>query len=303
MQKILIIGGSGFIGHNLCRYLSQFDYEVTSFDIMVPLQRLSGVKYISGDFFDDSVLEEITIDKDCVIHALSTINPGNSEERYMQGYEKDFLQTIKLCRVLSRKNIRMIFLSSGGTVYGNQDIQPLNESVLPQPINHYGNVKLCIENTLRTFSYQVKADMISARISNPYGPGQDFHKGVGFIDAALKKAMAEEPIEVWGDGENIRDYIYIEDVCRMLMALVEYEGRYHTFNISSCIGTSQNGIIQIIKSMGLSPQIIYKEQRSVDVRKIILDNRRILNVAGGKVKNLQEGIELYYGYLKAKREN
>ena len=113
----------------------------------------------------------------------------------MQGYEKDFLQTVKLCKMIKDKDVKLIFLSSGGTVYGNHDIQPLDESVLPCPINHYGNMKLCIENVIRTFNYQMNKNMIIARISNPYGPGQDFHSGVGFIDAVLKKAI-EKILEI-----------------------------------------------------------------------------------------------------------
>lgn len=133
----------------------------------------------------------------------------------------------------------MIFLSSGGTVYGNQSIQPIREDALPKPINHYGNVKLCIENTIRTFNYQTHTKLLIARISNPYGPGQDFNRGVGFIDAALKKSIRKEKIEIWGDGTNVRDYIYIDDVCQMLIMLLEYEGEFDTFNLSSNIGTSK----------------------------------------------------------------
>lgn len=86
-----------------------------------------------------------------------------------------------------KKNIRVIFLSSGGTVYGIQDEQPIVENAIASPINHYGAVKLCIETVIKTFNKQLHTKMIIARISNPYGPGQDYNKGVGFIDAALKK--------------------------------------------------------------------------------------------------------------------
>lgn len=297
MKRILIIGASGFIGKNLCQYLIHFDYEVFGFDITYPQNPVCGVNYLIGDFFDDSILEKMIAEKDYIIHAVSSINPGNSNEKYMQGYEKDFLQAVKLCRMIMGKNIRLVFLSSGGTVYGNHAAQPLNESVMPCPINHYGNIKLCIENMLRTFNYQMNTNAIIARISNPYGPGQDFHKGVGFVDAVLKKAIKKEPIEVWGDGENIRDYIYIDDVCQMLKVLLEYKGEFDTFNISSGVGVSQNKIIQITEQMGLNPQVIYKEGRSVDVRKIVLDNKRIKNLYNRKLKDLKEGMKIYYNYL------
>lgn len=296
-KKVLVIGGAGFLGNNLCHYLVKRNYEVYCFDLVNPLCQ-SDIHYIRGDFFDDTDLKKSIADKDCVVHAVSTVNPGNSNVTYMQGYQKDFFQTIKLCDMLRDTGTKLIFISSGGTVYGNHIEQPINENVLPHPINHYGNIKLSIENAMRAFNYQMHTNYVIARVSNPYGKGQDYHKGVGFIDAALKNTINKIPIEIWGDGQNIRDYIYIEDVCEMLCALIEYKGNEDTFNISSGIGTSQNQVVDIIKEMGYFPTVIYKEKRSVDVRKIILDNKRIQEICNIKLVGLQEGIKKYSQYLE-----
>ena len=277
MKKVLVIGGSGFLGNNICQYLVKQNYEVYCFDLVQPA-KLENMHFIKGDFFNEQDLEDAIIDKDCVIHAVSTMNPGNSNVAYMQGYKRDFLQTIRLCDMLLDKKIKLIFLSSGGTVYGNHLKQPIDETVLPHPINHYGNIKLSIENAMRAFNYQMNTNFIIARVSNPYGHGQDFHKGVGFVDAVIKNAIKGIPIEIWGDGENVRDYVYVDDVCEMLGCLIEYSGEEDTFNISSGTGTSQNEVIEIIKKMGFSPEVVYKEKRSVDVRKIILNNTRIHNI-------------------------
>lgn len=296
-KKVLIIGGAGFIGSNLSRHLIESDMEVYCFDMVRPERNIDGVKYICGDFFDDYTLEQVLDGIDYVVHALSTVNPGNSNEKYLQGYERDFIQTIKLCKMIMERKIRMIFLSSGGTVYGNQEIQPIDEDTLPRPINHYGNVKLCIENTIRTFNYQAHTKILIARISNPYGPGQDFRKGVGFIDAALKKSINGEKIEIWGDGMNVRDYIHIDDVCRMMISLFSYQGEYDTFNISSNKGTSQRDIIQLLVKMGLQPQVEYLSARSVDAKKIILKNERIMQIHEVPLIPIGLGIENYYHWL------
>ncbi|MEG1313890.1 MAG: NAD-dependent epimerase/dehydratase family protein, partial [Bacilli bacterium] len=204
-KKVLVIGGNGFIGRNLVKFLaSQPEITIYSFDLGKPLQQIEGVKYIEGDFFDDYLIKNAIKGIDVVIHSLSTINPGNSNSKYMQGYSRDFLQTVKLCGLLVEQKSNMIFLSSGGTVYGEQIKQPINETISPKPINHYGGVKLCIENVIQIFNTQLHSKMRIARISNPYGPGQDYNKGVGFIDATIKKALAQEVLEIWGDGENIR---------------------------------------------------------------------------------------------------
>lgn len=296
-RKILVIGGSGFLGNNICRYLAGKNYEVYNFDL-VEVTGVKDIHFIKGNFFDEEDLKMAVKGKDCVIHAVSTINPGNSNESYMRGYQQDFIQTVKLCHILAQSRIRLIFLSSGGTVYGNQVHQPVNENVLPCPINHYGNIKLSIENTMRTFNYQMGADFLIARISNPYGHGQNFQTGVGFIDAVLKNAMQDTIIEIWGDGENIRDYIYIDDVCEMLECIMRYSGNQDTFNVSSGKGISQNEIIDIVKSIGYSPKVVYKERRKVDVKSIILSNERIQRLWQKNPIDIRSGIKLYNEYLK-----
>lgn len=297
MKKILVLGGNGFIGKNLCKYLKSHGEDVYSFDMACPDTREEGIHYLEGDFFDDFTLKNIIKDMDVIFHGICTLNPGNSNEKYLMGYERDFIQTIKLCGYIQEMGNKLIFLSSGGTVYGNQEIQPISEEAIPRPINHYGNLKLCIENTIRTFNYQLHKKMLIARISNPYGPGQDYHKGVGFIDAVLKRAINGERVEIWGDGSVVRDYIYIDDVCRMLYALIDYQGEQEVFNISSNTATSQNDVLQIIKKLLPELEVAYFPARSVDAHKIMLDNSKIKKVDEFSLVEIEQGIRLYYEYI------
>lgn len=301
-KKVLIIGGNGFIGCNLAKFLvKKSTMQVYSFDLVKPNHPIHGVRYIAGDFFDDHVLKCAIQGMDMVIHSLSTVNPGNSNDKYMQGYGRDFLQTVKLCGMLIEQKTNMIFLSSGGTVYGIQEKQPIVEEALPIPINHYGSVKLCIESVIRTFNTQLHTKMRIARISNPYGPGQDYHKGVGFIDAAIKKAINGETLEIWGDGENVRDYIYIDDVCKMIYALIEYEGEEEVFNLSSNEGVSQNQVIQVLNALNSAIHVEYKDKRSVDARIIILDNTKIKSIYKEDIKLFKDGLIEYYNYLRLEK--
>lgn len=297
MKKILILGGNGFIGRNLCKYLVEKQENVISFDMTLPLEQMEGVTYMEGDFFDDYTLRSLIQDVDVIFHAICTLNPGNSNDKCLLGYERDFVQTAKLCSWVKDMNCRFIFLSSGGTVYGNQTIQPISENAVPVPINHYGNLKLCIENTIRTFNFQAKRNMLIARISNPYGPGQNYLKGVGFIDAALKRALLGETIEVWGDGSIVRDYIYIDDVCRMLYALISYQGDDEVFNLSSNVGTSQNDVLEILKELIPEMKVNYTTARKVDAHKIILNNARMRSIEHFELIKLEEGIKRYYKYI------
>jgi len=298
MRKILVLGGNGFLGKNLCTYLADKGEDVYSFDMALPEKEDKRIKYISGDFFDEYTLEKVVKGMDVIYHAICTLNPGNSNEKCIVGYERDFVQTAKLCYYLKDTDCRMIFFSSGGTVYGNQEFQPIYEDAVPVPINHYGNLKLCIENTIRTFNFQMKKNMLVARISNPYGPGQDYHKGVGFIDAAIKRAISGEVIEIWGDGSVVRDYIYIDDLCKMLYALIDYRGNIEVFNLSSNTGVSQNDIVEILKGIVPEVKVSYKPGRSVDAKKIILDNERIHSICDIDMISIEDGIRRYFEYVK-----
>ena len=297
-MKILVLGGNGFIGKNLCTYISSMGHDVISFDMDYGFRESTKITYVKGDFFQDDDLIPYLKDVDVVFHAISTINPGNSNNKYMQGYTHDFLQSVKLCDLSKQYHFKIIYLSSGVTVYGFQTHMPIDEETLAIPINHYGNLKLCIENTFRTFNKQFNTNVIIARIANPYGPGQDYSKGVGFIDAALKRAIHNQTIEIWGDGTVIRDYIYIDDVCHMLASLIYYEGKESVFNISSNSGVSQNEIIKIIHKMVPDISVKYLPARSVDVPAIILNNTKILSVCKEQCIEIEEGITKYYKYLQ-----
>lgn len=302
-MRILILGGNGFIGKNLGHYLSRKGHTIISFDLEKIFKDTKHIKYVQGNFFDDEDFIPYLKNVDIVYHAISTINPGNSNDKYMQGYMYDFLQSIKLCDYSREYNFRIIYLSSGGTVYGYQETLPIKEETISTPINHYGNLKLCIENTYRTFNKQFGTDIVIARIANPYGPGQDYSKGVGFIDAALKRALKHESIEIWGDGSIIRDYIYINDVCHMLYSLLDYKGSDPVFNISSNCGSSQNDIINILQNLIPDISVKYLPARPVDVPAIVLDNSKILSLCKERCLEIDEGIEKYYNFLVKKEAN
>lgn len=299
-NNVLILGGNGFIGKNLAKNLSE-EYDVTIMDAYVPEEKLAGVSYIAGDFFNDRDLRELVRKYDNIVHAICTINPSNCSARYLSAYQKDFVQAVKLCGWLQESGGKMIFLSSGGTVYGSHEDWefPLKENSTTRPINQYGCLKLCIEDVIRSFNAQYGSNHKIARITNPYGPGQDHNKGVGFVDAALKKAIKGEPLEIWGDGKTVRDYIYIEDVCKMLKALIRDESQEDTYNLSSGEGISQLQVLEEMKNLGLQVNVVWKDARNTDLKKIILDNHKIREIYDQEIRSFSKGIRLYYEYLKS----
>lgn len=288
-SKIVILGGNGFIGSQLGQLLLSMNANVTSFDRILPENAINGIHYIQGDFFDDKQMLDAIAGAAFIVHAISTINPGNSSDNYMRGYEKDFVQSVKLFDAAARANQRVLFLSSGGTIYGKTNRGPVAESSSQAPINHYGSVKACIEMAMHTFIVE-GAPFYIARIANPFGPGQDYRKGVGFIDAAIKHTLCNETIEVWGDGEVVRDYIYISDVCNMLCHLLTYEGNEHVFNIGSGIGATQNDIIDIIRQHFGDISVNYLPARAVDVPYIVLETSLYQSIFPYRCMSLHTGI-------------
>ena len=155
---------------------------------------------------------------------------------------------------------------------------------------------------MRTFSKQQGADIMIARIANVYGPGQDFKKGVGFIDAVLKSGLTGNTVCIYGDGSVVRDYVYIDDACKMLISLFEYSGNYDTFNIATGEGKSQLDILEIVSRYIPDMKKDFVEERSVDVKKIILDNSRIKSIYKDEILSVSQGVESYIDYLKRERK-
>ncbi len=298
MKTVCVIGGTGFIGRNLCEKLIKSGYETVSYSRNgVPSEdHVSGVTYLQGDFFDGNNLSLSGI-ADIFIHCVSGLSPANSNLKYMECYQKEFIKTIEFAGYLAERGKKMIFISSGGTVYGEQTIFPISENALPHPINHYGNLKLCIENTLLTMCKQTGLNIIVARVANPYGRYQDSSHGVGFIDATLKAMLNQSVLTVYGDGTTIRDYIYIDDVCDAIVKLITYNGCHRVFNIGSGKGTSQNEIINIVNRLGQSVKVEFQKRRIVDAKWIILDTSRIASVIDYHPLELSEGIITYYRFL------
>ena len=297
--RVLILGGGGFIGSNLARMLAQQGARVTCFDRKVPEKADKSIQYLKGDFFDPEQVGKALTRADAVVHTISTITPSSSRFRYMEGYERDFMATLRMLDEAAAGGVRVEFLSSGGTIYGEAHQERIPEETALNPINHYGCVKACIEHVMCQFRRD-GADFRIARIGNAYGPGQNYLGGVGFIDAAIKCALEGRPVQIWGDGENIRDYIYIEDICTLLCSILAFEGSEFLFNVGTGVGTSQNEVISIIRERIPGVQVQYCASRAVDVHRNGLDTTVSTRVFGFWPRSLRQGIGEYIEFLRAR---
>ncbi len=217
-MKALITGRFGFIGSRLARKLIKKGYGVTIIDLYgakpcVPIP-IGNINIIYGSYSDQSVLEQCSDKIDICFHLASSLGPASSNNNIFTDIETNLIATIVLLNWLSAKQIyKIIYASSDGTVYGNnQPDGPISENQCGSPICSYGIIKKTIEDYLYLYSRINGIRYNILRFSNPYGIGQRIHNNQGVIANLIGKIINNKPIEFWGDGSVIRDYVYIDDV-------------------------------------------------------------------------------------------
>ncbi len=290
----VILGAGGFIGVNLANALVVRGHEVICFDRFASPNWPQEARSITGEF--SALPPELltTLDDATIYHLVSSCRPSQNTEMAANEIIDDVLCTLRYLEAVRVRNIRWIFVSSGGTVYGPDATCPTTEEGPTNPICSYGIIKLTLEKYFSLYRKLHGTDFVVARVSNPYGPWQDPLRGHGIVAAVIHKALTGQPIEIWGDGENIRDYLYIDDTVMALMAIAEYGKSGETYNVSSGNGYSINELIEISSQvLGLQLNPTYVLGRTSDVRKSILDNTKLRNQTGwGPVYSLREGVSL-----------
>lgn len=305
-KKCLILGGAGFIGSNLIATLLSEGYAVRVFDVEGFSRRniqeyINKVEIIEGNFQDISKIKSLLKNIDYVFHLISTTVPSSSQLNPYFDVDSNLIPTLQLLELIKQSSVKkLIFLSSGGTVYGIPSVIPIKENHSTNPINSYGIVKKAIEDYLLLYNRLWNIDICIFRLSNPFGEKQNPRGIQGVIPVFLSKAINNETIEVWGDGNVIRDYIYIKDVTKIMVDALAIKTPEIVYNLGSGIGTSINDILQIIKD-NFSPElkVNYTEGRSFDVPVNVLDISNLKNRFGiKKFVNINDGMNILYNYIK-----
>jgi len=305
--KCLILGGGGFIGSHLCDELIEKGYSVTVFDKLnfTPknISHLgSKIKIIEGDFLNEKDLKNALNGIDIVFHLVSSTVPASSNDNPVYDIETNLIPTLHLLNeCLKQKIKKVIFLSSGGTVYGIPKSLPLKETDIGKPICSYGIMKKTIEDYLFMYHRLYGLDYSVFRLSNPYGERQNPFFVQGVISVFLYKLITGQPIEIWGDGNIIRDFIYIKDVVNVIVDSIDRPKKDKVFNLGSGTGHRLTEIAEIMQEVsGLKMNIVFNEQRTIDVPVNVLDNTLIKKSFHWKpVVGIYEGITRTYLFLKS----
>ena len=269
------------MGSNLVEELLKAGYRVRVFDTPAASRtNLASVEarieFCGGDFLNAQDLDAALREIDFVFHLVGTTLPADSNSRPSFDLQSNVIGTVGLLEACVRHRVtRLVFASSGGTVYGEPGKIPIPEDHPTDPLCSYGISKLTIEKYLQLFHRLYGLDYTVLRIANPYGRYQKSSSGQGIITALLAKIREGQTITIWGDGSVVRDYIYIDDVCSAFVKALTHTSAHRIFNIGTGIGTSiADLLVKIARVTGMEPKTEYSAGRSVDVSTNVLDPAR-----------------------------
>jgi len=278
-MKITVLGGGGFIGSSIVDRLLLDGHDIRVFErpCIEPYRSFSSnerIEWVSGDLMSIYDINEAIIGMDAVLHLVSTTLPKNSNDDPIYDVQSNIVATLQLLDAMVAQHVRkIVFISSGGTVYGHPQYLPIDERHPTEPKVSYGITKLTIEKYLQMYQHLhgIKANIL--RVSNPYGKRQRVETAQGAVGIFLNRALSGKPIDIWGDGSVTRDYIYISDVADAFARALIYDGQKSVFNISTGVGTSLRELINMIENiLGWRVPHSYYAARQFDVPISILDN-------------------------------
>jgi len=307
-KKILILGADGFLGSNLTESLvKEKKYQIRAFDLFPDgLSRnlehsRRKIEIFPGNFLNKYDLRRALKGVDYVFHFISLTTPSSSMEDPLVDVDTNVRGTIKLLGECAKAKVRkVIFPSSGGAIYGNREKDFLCEEDTPNPISPYAISKLTIEKYLEYYRIHRGLDYLIIRLSNPYGPKQNIVGSQGIISIFLNLAKEGKPVTIFGDGENVRDYIFIEDATKNIVKLAfRKNNRHRVYNMGSGEGVSINQIVAIIKKItGKNIRMKRMPARNSDVRKVVLDTKRIRDEINYLLEtSLEKGIEKTWKWI------
>ncbi|CAN5319621.1 NAD-dependent epimerase/dehydratase family protein [soil metagenome] len=303
--RTLVLGGNGFIGSHLVDALVAQGHQVKVFDrpntISLGLNNIQGVEVIEGDLTSEADIANALMGSEVCFHLISTVLPKSSNLDPVFDIETNLMGSVKLLNQAVKAGVKkIIFLSSGGTVYGPPLQLPIDEDHPTNPICSYGITKLAIEKYLGLYYQLYGLDYTILRLSNPFGERQRIHSVQGAVAVFLSKVIRKEKIEIWGDGSVIRDYIHISDVVNAMLASINYNAPNRILNIGSGYGMSLNELLDEIELV-IGNKVVrsYTQRRPFDVPANVLAIGRAKEALQWEPKMaFTEGLQRMLNWLK-----
>jgi len=274
-KNCLVLGAGGFIGSHLCLALAQEGAKVHGFGHRPAWPGLlAAMRYTTAEFTDLAALTQAVQGVDIVFHLLGGINLDASARDPIADLMVNTVASVRLFERCQQEGVgKIIFVSSGGTVYGIPKTLPISEADATDPISAYGINKLMVEKYLQLYAHGGGAQALSLRVANPFGEFQNPFRRQGLIAALIETIQSGRPVEIWGDGRIVRDYLYAGDVAQALVAAAQYDGPAQVLNIGSGIGRSVLEVLDsVCEAIGQRPAAVrHQPARAADVPANVLD--------------------------------
>lgn len=292
-RGILVLGGSGFVGQRLLPHLPPPVYVITR---RILLNLPAGVQTFRTSLDDVPTLKQILPECNWLVHLASDSTPGVSAGKPLFEAEQNLLPNLRLLDVLQNyPQVKLLYLSSGGAVYGNPCSAAAQEHTPLNPLSYYAAGKIAVEAFIAALTSQSPRYAAILRPSNFYGPGQLYRPGFGIIPTILEYQRLGKSLQIWGDGENVRDYLFIDDfvnLCLLMLKSDQTEPGTHIYNVGSGNGYSLNQLCELLEK--ITGKIVlrkYHTGRAVDVKHIVLDSSRIQSSFGWQAQTaLPDGL-------------
>jgi UDP-glucose 4-epimerase len=302
----IVLGGGGFLGINLCRRLDSAGYRVRAFGrhCLFP-EALDHIEWYQGDFTDAAALATAIETNDIVFHLLHGTTPQSANLDMAADLKQNVVSSVGLLDISRSVGVkRVVFVSSGGTIYGPTNEIPTPETTATEPITAYGISKLAIEKYLALYERLYDLEYRILRVANPFGPFQVPVKHQGVIATLISRGLRGESVDIWGDGSVVRDYIYVDDVVAALENVMSDKSNVRVFNIGSGQGRSVLQIIASIeKLLNTRLRINWSVGRQIDVPKSVLSIERAKAVLRWKPEtSFEKGLQRTFDWWKSKTE-
>ncbi len=293
-KLIVVTGGAGFIGSHIAWELVK-DNEVIVIDNLYTGKKENvppGAKLIKADIRDYSAIAELINNADYIFHEAAQVSVVESIRDPVFTEEVNVLGTLNVLKALLEGHGKLIFASSAA-VYGDNPNLPLKETERPRPLSPYGVTKATAEEYLRVYHELYGLPVVSLRYFNVFGPRQSFNQYAGVISIFINRALAGEPLVIFGDGKQTRDFIYVKDVVRANLLVAESKrANGKVFNVATGRETTILELaMKIIEITGTTSSIVFDKPRPGDIRRSVADISEIKKLGFEPAFSLEEGLK------------
>jgi UDP-glucose 4-epimerase len=303
--KTLVTGGAGFIGSNLVRLLLENGHQVTVLDNLLSgyrknLDPFPQVQFIEGDVRDAAAVNRAAAGAEVIFHLAASVGNTRSIEHPLDDAEINVLGTLRVLEAARHNGVRKVVYSSSAGIFGELKTLPIREDHPVEPDSPYGATKLCAEKQCLVYAKLYPLEAVFLRYFNVYGVNQRYDAYGNVIPIFAHRMLHGEPVTIFGDGEQTRDFINVRDVAQANYKAGTSKGVSGAFNIGSCTRITINRLVELmIDASGIHPAVKHGPPRKGDVRDSLADVTPATKAFGFEPGvRLEEGLKEYLDWAK-----